>query len=579
MAALHDLLEAARAWRDADPDPQTQAQLTALVERARGGDSVAVADLADRFGGRLGFGTAGLRGELGAGPRRMNRLVVRQAAAGLARWLGDGRTVVIGFDARHHSDVFARDSARVLAAAGLQVRLFPATCPTPVLAFAIGALAADAGVMCTASHNPARDNGYKVYLGDGAQIIPPVDAEIAAAIEVVAHNPVVDLAADDDPAIQVVGTDVLEAYLDHVVGLVEPGPRDVRIVYTPLHGVGGTVAREAFHRAGFADVHEVVEQAGPDPDFPTVAFPNPEEPGALDLAAALAGRVGADLVIANDPDADRLGIMVADGAGGHVALTGNQIGALLGQRVLATSRGDDRLVVTTFVSSHILARMAEDHGVHYAEVPTGFKWVVRPGLDRPGLRFVFGFEEALGFSVDERVRDKDGISAALRFAELVAAAKADGRTAWDALEVLARHHGEHATRTWSWRVDGPDGLSHIAAAMRAVRAEPPGALAGVTVTQVRDLLEVGDEPGGDPGGDRGAAGGPPPTDAVVLELADGSRVALRPSGTEPKLKVYAEVVELVGDEPYASTRRRGLARVDALVEAVAAMVGVDVHSA
>ena len=407
----------------------------------------------------------------------------------------------------------------------------------------------------------ARDNGYKVYVGDGAQIIPPVDAEIAAAIDTVAGEGAVPVAPPDDPAIEVLGPELVEAYLGHVVGLVPAGPRDLRIVYTPMHGVGGAVTLEALRRAGFTDLHEVAEQAHPDPDFPTVAFPNPEEPGALDLAGALAAQVGADVVIANDPDADRLGVMVGDGAGGHLALNGNQIGALLGQQVLTTSAGDDRLVVTTFVSSHLLARMAASEGVHYAEVPTGFKWVVRPGLERPELRFVFGFEEALGFSVDEVVRDKDGISAALRFAEVAAMAKAEGRTVWDLLEALARRHGEHATRTWSWRVDEADGSARIAAAMAAVRAAPPRALAGVAVAEVRDLLHDGSAMG--------------TTDAVVLDLADGSRVALRPSGTEPKLKIYGEVVEPVGDEPYVATRQRGQQRVDALIAATAVLLGVD----
>ena len=307
---LDDLLAVAVRWRDIDPDPATRAELNALIALARAGGPEAAGPLAERFGGRLAFGTAGLRGELGVGPMRMNRVVVRQAAAGLARWLPGGSTVVIGFDARHQSDVFARDSARVMAAAGHRPLVFPAVCPTPVLAFALRHLDAGAGVMCTASHNPARDNGYKVYVGDGAQIIPPVDAEIAAAIELAAAG-TIELVDDDDPGIGVVGPEVVEAYLAHVVGLVAPGPRDLRIVYTPMHGVGGDTTLEALRRAGFTDVHEVASQAEPDPDFPTVAFPNPEEPGALDRAEALAREVGADVVIANDPDADRLGVMVA----------------------------------------------------------------------------------------------------------------------------------------------------------------------------------------------------------------------------------------------------------------------------
>ncbi|MGZ4683247.1 MAG: phospho-sugar mutase, partial [Acidimicrobiales bacterium] len=491
-AALDDLLDTAQAWRDIDPDPETRAELDALVATARTGGSDGARPLAERFRGRLSFGTAGLRGELGVGPMRMNRVVVRQAAAGLARRLPAGSTVVIGFDARHKSDLFARDSARVLAAAGHRPLVFPAVCPTPLLAYALRHFDADAGVMCTASHNPARDNGYKVYVGDGAQIIPPVDAEIAAAIEQAAAG-TIELAPDDDPAIGTVGPEVAEAYLDHVVGLVAPGPRDLRIVYTPMHGVGGDVALEAFVRAGFTDVHVVGTQAEPNPDFPTVTFPNPEEPGALDRAEALARQVGADVVIAHDPDADRLGVMVADavrapdGERSFTALTGNEIGALLGQRVLATSTGSDRLVVTTCVSSHLLARLARAEGVHYAEVPTGFKWVVRPALADPALRFVFGFEEALGFSVDEVVRDKDGISAALRFAELAAAAKAEGETPWDGLERLARRFGEHATRTWSMRADGVDGLARIASAMAALRADPPSRLGSSAVVTVTDL--------------------------------------------------------------------------------------------
>ncbi len=558
---LDDLLGTAVAWRDVDPDPDTRAELDDLIARARAG-GVAVTPLAERFRGRLAFGTAGLRGELGAGPMRMNRVVVRQAAAGLARWLPAESTVVIGFDARHKSDLFARDSARVLAAAGHRPVVFPAVCPTPVLAYALRHVDADAGIMCTASHNPARDNGYKVYVGDGAQIVPPVDAEIAAAIDAAASG-TIELAPDDDAAIGTVGPEVTDAYLEHVVGLLAPGPRDLRIAYTPMHGVGGTVALDAFRRAGFTDVHVVASQADPDPEFPTVAFPNPEEPGALDRAGALAREIGADLVIANDPDGDRLGVMVAAEDGSFTALTGNQIGALLADRVLATTTGPERLVVTTFVSSHLLARMAAAEGVHYAEVPTGFKWVVRPGLADPALRFVFGFEEALGFSVDEVVRDKDGISAALRFAELAAVAKAEGTTVWDGLERLARRFGEHATRTWSMRAEGPDGLARIASAMAALRADPPARIGGTAVIRASDLA---------------IEGGPyPPTDAVIIELEDGSRVCIRPSGTEPKLKVYVEVVEPVADADggWAAARAEGARRVDELIDAVTRLVRVE----
>jgi phosphomannomutase len=452
----------------------------------------------------------------------------------------------------------------VLAAAGHRVLVFPAVCPTPVLAYALRHLSADAGVMCTASHNPARDNGYKVYVGDGAQIIPPVDAEIAAAIVDASAAPI-HLADDDDPRIGEVGPEVLDAYLDHVAGLVPPGPRELRIVYTPMHGVGGAVTLEAFRRAGFTDIHVVESQEQPDPDFPTVAFPNPEEPGALDRAAALARRLGADVVIANDPDADRLGVMVADPGveGSFTALTGNEIGAVLAERVLGTTTGADRLVVTTFVSSHLLSRMAEVEGVHYAEVPTGFKWVVRPGLTDPSVRFVFGFEEALGYSVDEVVRDKDGISAALRFAEVAAVAKAADESIWNGLERLARRFGEHATRTWSVRADGADGLARIASAMAGLRSDAPARVGSSAVVTVTDLAVESD--------------GYPPTDAVVLDLDDDSRICVRPSGTEPKLKVYVEVVQLVGDGPaaYPAARAAGARRVDALIDSVADLLGFE----
>ena len=562
--SLDDLLDAAVDWRDIDPDPETRAELDTLIALARAGGVDRAGPLAERFSGRLEFGTAGLRGELGAGPMRMNRVVVRQAAAGLARWLPAGSNVVIGFDARHKSDLFARDSARVLAAAGHRPLVFPSVCPTPVLAFALRHLGADAGVMCTASHNPARDNGYKVYVGDGAQIIPPVDAEIAAAIVDAAAAPIA-LTEDGDHRIGEVGPEVLDAYLDHVVGLVPPGPRRLRIVYTPMHGVGGAVTLEAFRRVGFVDVHVVESQELPDPDFPTVAFPNPEEPGALDRAETLAREVGADVVIANDPDGDRLGVMVAHPAsdGSFMALTGNEIGALLAERVLATTTGADRLVVTTFVSSRLLSMMAEADDVHYAEVPTGFKWVVRPGLSDPALRFVFGFEEALGFSVDEVVRDKDGISAALRFAEVAAMAAAAGESVWDGLERLARRFGEHATRTWSVRAEGADGLARIASTMATLRTDPPVSVGSSSVVRITDLAV-------DPGGY-------PPTDAVVLDLDDRSRLCVRPSGTEPKLKVYVEVVELVpeGTGGYPAARASGSARVDQLIEAFAAVLGFD----
>jgi phosphomannomutase len=563
MSTLDEnLRQRAQAWIEGDPDPATRAELQALVSAATGspGNEAAAAEIRARFAGRLRFGTAGLRAALGAGPMRMNRVVVRQAAAGLVRWLGArppgtersgrGPAVVIGYDARHLSDVFALDSARVIAARGGRGMLLPGIVPTPLLAFAIRRLGADAGIMCTASHNPASDNGYKVYLGDGAQIIAPTDHEIAEAIAAVAAEGDVAIAPEDHPSVVRLDGLTIEAYIEHVAAqalapyrVSSPRPSPLSIVYTPLHGVGRDVAVEVLRRAGFPNVDPVVEQADPDPDFPTCAFPNPEEPGALDLALDQARVTDADLVLANDPDADRLGVAVP-AEGGWRILTGNEIGALLGEHVLGTTTGPDRLVVTTFVSSRLLHRQAEHHGVHFAEVLTGFKWVVRPGMDNPGRRFVFGYEEALGFSVDAFVRDKDGISAALAFAGLLAALRAEDRTVWDQLEVLSRRHGHHATQSWSVRFDGPEALDRMVKLAGRWRDVAPVAVAGRCVSRVTDM----------------AAGGLlPPTDALVVDLADGGRIVVRPSGTEPKVKFYAEVVVPVADSArgYADARRAG----------------------
>jgi phosphomannomutase len=529
---------AAEAWLALDPDPDTRAELEALLDA---GDDE---ELERRFAGRLVFGTAGLRAALGAGPLRMNRVVVRQATAGLRRYLGDRPTVAVGFDARHKSDVFAVDVAGVVVAAGGRALLLPRPLPTPVLAFAVRDLEADAGVMVTASHNPPEDNGYKVYLSDGAQIVPPADAEIAAAIAEVAEAGPVEVAPPDHPGIVRLGDEVVEAYLDALSDQSLVPARALDVVYTAMHGVGREVLLAAFARCRFPLPTVVGPQGDPDPDFPTVAFPNPEEPGALDLALAEADRVGADLVLANDPDADRLGV-AAPGRGGWAALKGDQIGVLLGDHVLRHTEGDDRLVVTTVVSSRLLGRLAEAHGVHYAETLTGFKWITRPALANPDLRFVFGYEEALGYLVGDAVRDKDGIGAALAFAELAAGLRDEGRTVWDRLDDLAVEHGVHATRPLTLRID----VERAAELMADLRADPPGALAGVAVTRARDLLD-------DPGF--------PPSDVLVYDLDGGDRVVVRPSGTEPKLKCYLEVVRPVRGD-LAATRAEADAALDALV--------------
>jgi phosphomannomutase len=563
---LSVLLEQAAAWRDDDPDPRTRAEIEQLVVAATGRPSsdvvAARAELADRFAGSLQFGTAGLRGALGAGPNRMNRAVVIRTAAGLGAWLHEhvpgAPHAVIGFDARRDSDVFARDSAAVLSAAGATVAVLPRPLPTPILAFCVRHLGADAGVMVTASHNPPQDNGYKVYLGgradagdgQGAQLVPPADAEIAAAITAV--GPTLDVAMDPD-GWTTLEDGVVDDYLDAAVGVVlVGGPRDLDVVLTPLHGVGGRVVVDALIRAGFREPYVVPQQARPDPAFPTVAFPNPEEPGAIDLALAAARERGADLVLANDPDADRCAVAVPDSSaeatGGWRMLRGDEVGALLGEHLLFRGRpAAGAVVANSIVSSQLLARIAAAHGVRYETTLTGFKWISRV----PGL--VYGYEEALGYCVAPAlVRDKDGVTAALVVAELAASLKAAGRTLLDALDDLARRHGVHATDQLSIRVAD---LLLIERAMASLRAEPPATLGGAEVIEAVDLAE---------------GGALPPTDGLLYRTSDGGRVVVRPSGTEPKLKCYLEAVVPVAGEDLAGARSEGARRLAAIKDDLAA---------
>jgi phosphomannomutase len=513
------LVVAARAWLADDPDPETRAELEALLNSNDDGA------LADRFSGTLAFGTAGLRAELGAGPMRMNEAVVRRAAWGVGRYLLDGdgdraraRGVVVGFDARHKSRQFADASARVLAAQGIAVHLFDTVVPTPVLAFAVTELGCVAGVMVTASHNPPADNGYKVYVGTGAQIVPPVDTQIAARIDVAPSPASIAVADLDDPLIGVVGPSLLEAYLDHVAAVrLVPDANDVTVAYTPMHGVGGGVVVSAFRRSGFAAPSVVAAQADPDPDFPTVAFPNPEEPGAMDLLMAQAAAVGADIAIANDPDADRMAAAVPTPEGAWRRLRGDEIGWLLADHILTRTAGDDRLVVTTLVSSTLLAAMAADHHVHHAETYTGFKWIAHEILAHPEWTFVFGYEQALGYLVAARPLDKDGISAAVLMAEVAAVAKSSGTTLLERLAALEARYGRHETVERSVRMTPAD----AAAVVARLRADPPASLAGRKVAEVRSIEEAG---------------------LLRLTLDDGARVQIRPSGTEPKVKLYAEAV-------------------------------------
>ena len=541
----------ATAWRDEDSDPVTRAEVDALLVADD------LAGLHQRFDARLQFGTAGLRGALGAGPNRMNRAIVRRATAGVAAWLrvqGSVGPVVVGRDARHGSAQFAQDAAEVLAGAGFPVRLLAEPMPTPVTAFATVHLGAVAGIMITASHNPPQDNGYKLYLGDGAQIVPPVDAAISACIDAVGALRDIPLSTD---GVEVVGGDLLDAYVAGAVDLLGPGPREITTVYTAMHGVGAEAIRRTLAAAGFPAPNEVPEQVEPDPDFPTVAFPNPEEPGALDLALARAASVGAELVLANDPDADRLAVAVPDpsAASGWRPLTGDELGTLLADHLLRPgTAGPDDVVATTVVSSRLLSALAAEAGVTYGEALTGFKWVVRTPV--AGQRFLFGYEEALGYCVGRLVRDKDGITAALVVAELAAALRVEGRSLLDRLEEIFRRHGVHVTRQRSIRLSGADWLMRVTTAMAAVRADPPATLAGRALLHVEDLSLT-------------PTRFPVPSDVLIWTI-EGARVVLRPSGTEPKLKTYAEaVVHLSATDDLATARLRADTVVDEVLAAVA----------
>lgn len=542
---MTDLVEQARAFADEDPDPDSRAELETLVARVLAGDAAARTELADRFSAPLEFGTAGLRGRVEAGLARMNRVVVMKAAHGLgvhlqkkakAGGLDPSRAgVVIGFDGRYSSRQFAEDTAAVLAGLGIPSHLFPDPVPTPLCSFATVRMGASAGVMVTASHNPPQDNGYKVYRADGAQIIPPEDAEIAATIATAPRIPAMKRVSPPDAAaagLRHAVPDSVEAdYRDGLAAaaLHPPSQTPLRIVYTAMHGVGHRIAARAFLRAGFHGVAVVPSQTDADGAFRTVAFPNPEEKGAMDRSLALARETGAELVLANDPDADRLGAAVLEAGGGYRMLSGNEIGVLLGDDAIrhADTGGRPRLVVTSLVSSTLLSRMARDLGAEYAEALTGFKWIAdaaRKG-EALGQVFVFGYEEALGYTVSALVRDKDGIGAALRLAELARDLKAKGTTLLDKIDEILVAHGMSHQMQWSITLAGTEGKARIAAAMAALRKEPPTSLGPSPVVRTVDLL-----------------GHEPPADVLVFHAEDGGRLTARPSGTEPKIKFYVELV-------------------------------------
>ncbi len=527
-----DLVAAAHAWIAGDPDPMTRVELAEVVTS---GDMGALEDL---MGETLRFGTAGIRGEVGAGSNRMNRATVIRATAGLAAHLvatgRGGGTVIVGFDGRPDSRRFAEDTVGVLRAAGLGVRFFPDVAPTPLVAFTLARLGGAAAVVVTASHNPPEDNGYKVYDANGAQIIPPTDAEIAAAIERVGPAVGVPRVGDALGGPGALGPDAEDAYVAAVLEFRgTPPPADpVSVVYTAMHGVGGRLAMRLLDAAGHAGVTPVPEQFEPDGAFPTVAFPNPEEPGALDLATALASEIDADVVLANDPDADRLAVCVPV-AGGWRQLTGNEVGVLLADQVLERTAGERRAVVSSIVSSPMLGAVAAHHGAHWETTLTGFKWICNAGLDleAQGMRFLYGYEEALGYTIGPVVRDKDGMSAAVWAADLAAEAKAAGETLVDRLARLYVRDGLWVSHLHGIVRPGAEGHAAIAAAMERVHGAAPDRLGGLAVTGATDYRE-------------GAAQRSrclPAAPLVAFDLEGGSRVLVRPSGTEPKLKIYADV--------------------------------------
>ncbi len=572
VGGMSDVVAAARAWINGDPDPATRRELEELIDAGR------LDELAERMNGFLQFGTAGLRGKVEAGSNRMNRAVVIRTTRGLADYLlarhgpAPERPVVVGRDARLSSPVFMADTIAVLTAAGIRVRYWEGETPTPLVAYAGRVLNGIASVVITASHNPPQDNGYKVYDENAAQIIPPVDAEIAAAIAQVGPAKDVPRTEGESTLATPIERSMFGDYLDEV-DAARPRPPDsnrLRIVYTPLHGVGWLAVRAAMRRFGYEDLHPVPEQVEPDGTFPTVPFPNPEEAGALDLATELAAKRGGDVVIANDPDADRLGVAVS-GPGGWRPLTGNQIGLLLADYLLTHyARPETPIVINSIVSSPGLAELAAARDARFEATLTGFKWIANAALDLEAAgegRFLFGYEEALGYTVDRIVRDKDGISAAVVFADMMAQARAEGMDAEDLLDRLARRQGVWSSTQLSIVRPGSQGKAEIDAAMSRLARQIPQELAGHKVVDHIDFRH-------------GAESRPrwlPAAALVALQLDGGSRALVRPSGTEPKLKIYVDVrAERDSSDRYFSQDTALMAEADRIADDLAEFLGLTV---
>ncbi|MAU34410.1 MAG: phosphomannomutase [Actinobacteria bacterium] len=556
-AYLDEALEIANKWLISDPDETTKVETEKLISDKN-------IELIQRFSSSLVFGTAGIRGARGAGPMRMNRVMIRIVATAIAEeLLSDNQSdeaplVVVGYDARHKSQIFAQDSVRVLATHGVRSLILPGPTPTPVLAYTSLSKKAKAGIMVTASHNPAEDSGYKVYWDDGAQIANPVDTKIAQRIDF-KNPPTEESLADYEDATILKGDDeLIKTYVDFASSSVSSeSKREIKQIYTPLHGVGKKVFLDVFEKAGFENPTVVESQAEPDPDFPTVSFPNPEEEGALDLAVGLAIEKNADLVIANDPDADRLAIVARHGNKWR-HLNGNEIGVLLAEHILSKEQGEDRLVVTTVVSSRLLSKIADFHKVKYAETLTGFKWIVRPGIEDKSSRFVFGYEEALGFALGDSVRDKDGITSALVFAELAAELKSEDKTVVDLLEELWNRHGVHKTALIAKRLDPETDIS--ADFMSPWRTSPPEKIGEFAVIGSIDMLSPESEL--------------PATDALIFNISNG-RIVIRPSGTEPMVKVYVEVTESVINDDVRSAERSADHKIEDLLHGVSSLFQVE----
>ena len=506
-------------WIAEDPDPTTRSQLQEMLDS---GDETS---LRSCFAGFLEFGTAGLRGPLGPGPSRMNRAVVTKTAAGLAIYMKRNglKSVVIGRDARYGSEDFTRDTAEIMQGAGFEVFVLPRPLPTPVLAYAVRNLKCDVGIMVTASHNPPQDNGYKVYLGgtvggvryEGSQIISPADSEISADIAAVpALNTLLR-----SQGWTILDESHIDAYITATSRLATK-PGTLRIVYTAMHGVGTETLEKVFKAAGFPAPILVSEQAQPDPDFPTVKFPNPEEPGAIDLSLVKAREVSADLVIANDPDADRCAAAIKDRDGQWRMLRGDEVGALLGEYMARKAPNKEVMLANSIVSSSILSKIAQHYGLPFKETLTGFKWLAKiPNL-------WFGYEEALGYAVDSKsVNDKDGISAALVLAQLATDLKAEGKTLVDLLDEIWERHGYHGTKQISVRTTS---VAQIDAILSKFRDATPATIGRFSLTAFDDLEKPQD--------------GLPPTNGVRIRLMDNIRIIVRPSGTEPKIKCYIEVI-------------------------------------